>query len=205
MEITIIGTGNMARGIGTRAVAGGHTVELIGKNREQAEELAAELGGGAGATEKVRGDLIVLAMYYPDALEAVKQHASDIDGKILVDITNPVNDDFSGLVDLPAGSAAEGIAQAAPKGARVVKAFNTTFAGTLIAGAVDGQRLDVFIAGDDENAKQAVRQLAESAGLNAIDTGPLSRARYLEGAGFLHMSVQEKLGSGFGSALKVVT
>lgn len=124
MEITIIGTGNMARGIGTRAVAGGHTVELIGKNREQAEELAAELGGGAGATEKVRGDLIVLAMYYPDALEAVKQHASDIDGKILVDITNPVNDDFSGLVDLPAGSAAEGIAQAAPKGARVVKAFN---------------------------------------------------------------------------------
>jgi predicted dinucleotide-binding enzyme len=204
MEITIIGTGNMARGIGTRAVAGGHRVNVIGKERPKAEELAAELGEGARVADSVSGDVVVLAVFYPDALQAIGQHGEDIDGKVVVDITNPVNEDYSGLVDRPAGSAAEEIAKAAPEGARVVKAFNTTFAGTLVEGEVSGQPLDVFIASDDEGAKSTVRELVESGGLNAIDAGPLSSARYLEGAGFLHISVQGSLGTGGGSALKVL-
>jgi hypothetical protein len=204
VEITIIGTGNMARGIGTRALAGGHTVNLIGKDREAAEKVASELGDGAGAADAVSGDVVVLAVYYPDALEAVRQHAGDIEGKVLVDITNPVNDDFTGLVDRPAGSAAEEIAKAAPDGARVVKAFNTTFAKTLVVGKVGDQALDGFIAGDDEDGKAKVRELVASSGLNPIDAGPLASASYLEAAGFLHMSVQEDLGSGYASALKVV-
>ncbi|HKF81069.1 MAG TPA: NAD(P)-binding domain-containing protein [Thermoleophilaceae bacterium] len=138
MEVTIIGTGNMARGIGTRAVAGGNRVNLIG---EQAEELAAELGNGAQAADSVSGDVVVLAVYYPDALEAVRQHGDELEGKVLVDITNPLNEDFTGLVDRPAGSAAQEIAAAAPEGARVVKTFNTTFAGTLVEGEVKGQPL----------------------------------------------------------------
>jgi predicted dinucleotide-binding enzyme len=86
----------------------------------------------------------------------------------------------------------------------VVKAFNTTFAGTLIDGQVAGQPLDVFLAGDDEEAKASVSKLVEDGGLRPIDAGPLRRARELEAAGLLHMSVQGTLGTGFGSALKIV-
>ncbi len=78
----------------------------------------------------------------------------------------------------------------APTGARVVKAFNTTFSGTLVEGQVAGQRLDVLIAGDDEEAKETVAQLVRDGGLRAIDTGPLERARQLEGLGFLGMMLQ---------------
>ena len=86
----------------------------------------------------------------------------------------------------------------------MVKAFNTTFAKTLVEGKVGDQALDVFIAGDDEDGKAKVRELVGSGGLNPIDAGPLASASYLEAAGFLHMSVQEDLGSGYASALKVV-
>jgi predicted dinucleotide-binding enzyme len=85
-----------------------------------------------------------------------------------------------------------------------VKAFNTTFAGTLVAGEVGGQQLDVLIAGDDAAAKEAVSQLASDGGLRPIDVGPLSRSQQLEQLGFLHISLQQPLGLGFGSAIKFV-
>ena len=104
-----------------------------------------------------------LAVYYPDAQAAVDQYGDSLSGKVVVDITNPVNDSFDGLVTPPDGSAAQELASRAP-GARVVKAFNTTFAGTLNDGCVAGQPLDVFIAGDDEDAKATVAKLARTAG-----------------------------------------
>jgi predicted dinucleotide-binding enzyme len=107
-------------------------------------------------------------------------------------------------LSLDAGSAAQEIAGAAPQGAKVVKAFNTTFAGTLVEGAVSGQPLDVFIAGDDDDAKATVRRLVEDGGLRPVDAGPLARARELEALGYLHMALQEPLGTGFSSAVKVV-
>jgi 8-hydroxy-5-deazaflavin:NADPH oxidoreductase len=85
-----------------------------------------------------------------------------------------------------------------------VKAFNTTFAGTLVAGEVGGQQLDVLIAGDDQAAKETVSQLVSDGGLRPIDVGPLSRAQQLEQLGFLHISLQQPLGLGFGSAVKLV-
>ena len=85
----------------------------------------------------------------------------------------------------------------------MVKAFNTTFASALVAGQVDGQQLDVLIAGDDEAAKQTVSQLASDGGLRPIDVGPLSYAQQLEQLGFLHISLQQPLGLGFGSAIKL--
>jgi hypothetical protein len=87
----------------------------------------------------------------------------------------------------------------------VVKAFNTTFAGTLVSGQVGGQPLDVLIAGDDEAAKATVAQLVEAGGMRAVDAGPLRRSRQLEHAGFLHMLVQQPLGGGFGTALRFVS
>src|SRR3954470_13231283 len=204
MQITIVGTGNMARGIATRALAGGHDVSIVGTERSKAESLAGELGGSASAADAPGGDVVVLAVPYTAAADVLATHRDNLGGAVIVDITNPV--DFSTFqpLSLEAGSAAQEIAGAAPEGAKVVKAFNTTFAGTLVEGNVAGQPLDVFIAGDDEAAKATVKQLVEDGGMRAVDTGPLARARELEALGYLHMAIQEPLGTGFGSGVKVV-
>jgi 8-hydroxy-5-deazaflavin:NADPH oxidoreductase len=208
MQITIVGTGNMARGIATRALAGGHDVTLVGTDRAKAEELAGDLGGqGSGsvqAGDTVGGDAVVLAVPYPAAAAVIDAHRDSLAGAVIVDITNPV--DFSTFqpLSLDAGSAAQEIAGAAPEGAKVVKAFNTTFAGTLAEGRVAGQPLDVFIAGDDDGAKATVKQLVEDGGMRAVDAGPLARARELEALGYLHMALQDPLGTGFSSGVKVV-
>jgi 8-hydroxy-5-deazaflavin:NADPH oxidoreductase len=204
MQVTIIGTGNMARGIGSRVLAGGHDLTVVGKDTERAEAVAADIGGAGTVKTAVTGDpldgeVVVLAVYYPDARVAAEQYA----GKVVVDITNPVNESFDGLVVPPDGSATDELASLAG-GARFVKAFNTTFATPLRAGEVAGHKLDVLIAGDDEDAKGKVAALARDGGLNLVDVGPLKRARELEAAGRLHMGVQNELGTGFASALNIV-
>jgi NADPH-dependent F420 reductase len=208
MNVTIIGTGNMARGLGSRFVAGGHDVTVLGKETADAEAVVKDIGGDGSASagrsgEPIADDVVVLAVYYPDARAAVEQYGDDLSGKVVVDITNPVNETFDGLATPPDGSAAQELAASAP-GARVVKAFNTTFARTLSEGRVADQPLDVFVAADDEDAKSTVAGLAEDGGLRAIDVGPLKRARELESLGFLHMGVQGTLGTNFGSALKIL-
>ena len=208
MNVTIIGTGNMARGLGNRLIAGGHDVTVLGKQLDDAEAVVRDVGadgqGGAGRSgDTIDDDVVFLAVYYPDAQAAVQQYGDALSGKVVVDITNPVNETFDGVVTPPESSAAQELARSAP-GARVVKAFNTTFAGTLTEGRVADQPLDVFIAGDDEDAKATVAQLARDGGLNPIDAGALSQARQLEAMGLLHMSIQSSLGTGFGSALKIL-
>jgi 8-hydroxy-5-deazaflavin:NADPH oxidoreductase len=206
MDLTIIGTGNMARALATRALAGGHGVTVVGKDEQHAQEAAAAVEGSISTAvtgDPIDGDVVVLAVYYPDAREAVEQYSDQLAGRVVVDITNPVNETFDGLVVPPDGSAAQELAKLAPE-ARFVKAFNTTFARTLGAGEVSGHALDVLIAGDDEAAKDAVATLARDGGLNPIDTGPLQRARELEAAGLLHMTLQNELGTGFASALKII-
>jgi NADPH-dependent F420 reductase len=207
MDITIIGTGNMARGIAMRVLAGGHTVTLLGTEREKAERLAGELSGDvrAGtAGDPLAGDVVVLAVWYAALPDVVSQYRDQLAGKIVVDITNPLDVDAFEPLQVQAGSAAQEIAAAVPE-ARVVKAFNTTFAGTLTEGAVAGEPLDVFLASDDEDAKATVATLVTDAGLRAVDAGPLRRAHELEALGYLHMAIQQPLGTGFGSAVKVVS
>jgi 8-hydroxy-5-deazaflavin:NADPH oxidoreductase len=208
MQVTIIGTGNMARGIGSRVLAGGHDLTVVGKDFERAEAVAADMAGAGTVKTAVSGDpiegqVVVLAVYYPDALGAAEQYADQLAGKVVVDITNPVNESFDGLVVPPDGSATEELAALAG-GARWVKAFNTTFAIPLKAGTVAGHKLDVLLAGDDADAKGKVAALARDGGLNPIDVGPLKRARELEAAGLLHMGVQNELGTGFASALTIL-
>jgi NADPH-dependent F420 reductase len=214
VDVTVIGAGNMGRGLGHVLVRGGHSVTVVDRDPEEAGRLAEELRGAArgGATVDAeapgagrRDDVVVLAVWYPSSLEAARGLGEELEGRVVVDIANPVNQTFDGLATEPGTSAAEELARAVPARARVVKAFNTTFAGTLVQGQVAGQQLDVFIAGDDEGAKETVAQLARDGGLRAIDVGPLERARYLEGLGFLHMMVQQPLGTGFGSAVKVIS
>ena len=214
MNVTVIGAGNMGRGIGHVLVRGGHSVTVVDRDPEEAGRLAEELRGAAqgGATVEaeapgagLRDEVVILAVWYPSSLEAAGGLGGELEGKVVVDISNPVNQSFDGLATEPGVSAAEELAQATPAGARVVKAFNTTFAGKLVEGQVAGQPLDVFVAGDDEGAKEIVAQLARDGGLRAVDVGPLERARYLEGLGFLHMMVQQPLGTGFASAVKVIS
>jgi len=212
MQITIIGTGNMARGSATRALSCRHTVRIIDRDPDKAAHLAAGLQENAaaadvqaaGSTNIGGADIVVLALSYQATRQAAAQYAAALSGKTLVDISNPVDLSTSdSLVVAPGTSAAEQIAAAAPE-AHVVKAFNTTFAGTLIAGQAGGAPLDVFIASDDATAKRAVTDLATSGGLRPIDAGPLKRARELEGFQLLHMTLQQTLGTNWSSAIKIL-
>jgi 8-hydroxy-5-deazaflavin:NADPH oxidoreductase len=209
-DITIIGTGNMARGLATRAIAGGKSVQLLAHDdKAKADALATELGGQVTTGvvgDELSGDIVIPAVYFDPAKEVVAKYGSTLDGKVYVDITNPVDTStFEGL-SVPAGSSAAEELQKST-GAKVVKAFNTTFAETLTAGDVAGQQLDVLIAGDDDDAVQAVKEFASAGGLRPIVVGPQRRAQQLEQAGFLHilLSANEQLPEfQWNSALKVV-
>ena len=207
MKVTIIGAGNMGRGVGTVAVKGGQEVEILDRDPAEAQRLAEELGGSATALEPgapLGGEIVVLAVYYPGIKDAVRDYGDALAGKVVVDITNPVDTEtWDSLATPPGTSSAQEVQELVPEGTAVVKAFNTTFAATLGGGEVAGQRLDVLIAGDDEEAKRKVSQLASDAGLRPIDVGPLRRAEQLEQLGFLHISVQQPLELGFGSAVKL--
>lgn len=213
MNVTIIGAGNMGRGIGTRAAAGGHSVTFVDASPETAQKAAADVKQAAKNGAKISsaslgdvqlGDVVVLAVWYGTNIELAKQLGDRLAGKVVVDIANPLNSTYDGLATAPDSSSAEDVAKAVAPGAKVVKAFNTTYAGTLLAGQVDGKALDVFIAGDDADAKAKVAQIAKDGGLRPVDTGPLSRARQIEGMQLLHIVTQETLGTNWGSAIKIL-
>jgi len=213
MNVTIIGSGNMGRGIGTRAVAGGHSVTFVDANPEVAEKAATDVRASAKNGAKVStaslgdaqlGDVVVFAVWYGTNIELAKQLGNKLAGKVVVDIANPLNSTFDGLATAADSSSAEDLAKAIANGAKVVKAFNTTFAGTLLTGESGGQKLDVFIAGDDADAKAKVAQIVTDGGMRAVDTGPLSRARQIEGMQLLHIVTQGTLGTNWGSALKIL-
>ena len=181
MDITIIGTGNMDRAIATRALAGGHSVTLLGTEAGKAEALAGELSGNVrpGAVgDPLDGDVAVLAVWYQALDDVLGRYGDQLAGRVVVDITNPVDPRTFRPLTVEAGSAAQ-----EASGAKVVKAFNTTFAGTLVAGDVSGEPLDVFVASDDDDAKNTVRQLAEDGGMRVVDAGPLAHAHQLEALG----------------------
>lgn len=214
MNFTIIGAGNMGRGIGTRLLSGGNNVVIMDRNNADAEKLAGELRSAAkaGATvgaaamgNPIASEAVVLAVSYGSVPEILAQYGNQLAGKIIVDITNPINATFDDLATPTGSSAAEEIAKLAPAGAKVVKAFNTTFAGTLVAGKVAGQSLDVFIAGDDAQTKERLSEAFKASGLRPIDVGPLRRARQLEGIGLLHITLQATLGTNWASAVKILS
>ena len=213
MNITIIGPGNMGRAIATRALAGGHSVTLAGKTLESARKAAEEVRASAKQGTEVSaatvedvepGDVVVLALWYGTNIDVTKQLGEKLKGKTVVDIANPVNSTYDNLATAPGSSTAEEVAKAAGPNTKVVKAFNTTFASTLREAEVAGQPLDVFIAGDDEEAKNKVAQFVRDAGLRPVDAGPLSRARQIEGLGFLHIATQGDLGTNYESAIKIL-
>lgn len=214
MNVTIFGSGNMARAIATRLLAGGNSITLLDRAPDKAAALAQELTSAApkGAAVKsaalgspLSDSVVVNAIGYPAALDVIASYGQQLDGKILVDITNPMNQTFDDLSTPPGTSAAEELAKVAPKGSKVLKAFNTTFAGLLAQGHVADQPLDVFIAGDDAQAKATLARLVEAGGQRALDVGPLKRARQLEGMALISITLQAKLDKPWMSAVKIVS
>jgi 8-hydroxy-5-deazaflavin:NADPH oxidoreductase len=187
-SISIIGSGNMASAIGALAVKGGNAVEVISRDAAKAAALASEIGDGATAGTwgaVPAGEIVILAVLFDSAVPVVSQYGDALAGKIIVDITNTFTPDAKGLVTPDGSSGAQEIAKAATKSAHVVKAFNTLFRDVLAAGGP----LDVFMAGDDAQAKASVSAFIKSLGLRPQDTGDLSMAHWLEGAGLLEMGL----------------
>jgi 8-hydroxy-5-deazaflavin:NADPH oxidoreductase len=187
-SISIIGTGNMARAIGALAVAGGNTLEVVGRDQSKAADLAKALGGGATTGEfgaVPAGDIVIVALRYADVVPVVAQYGDALAEKVIVDISNPFNSAADGLAIPDDTSVAQEVAKEAPAGAHVVKAFNTVFGHVL----KKGRTLDVFIAGDDAQAKAHVAEFIDSLGLRPLDVGGLNMAHWLEGTGLVLMGL----------------
>lgn len=187
-SISIIGTGNMARAIGELAVAGGNTVEVIGRDQSKAADLAKALGRNATTGEfgaVPAGDIVIVALLYAHVVPVVAQYGDALAGKVIVDISNPFNAAADGLAIPDGTSVAQQVAKAAPASASVVKAFNTIF-GVVLG---QGRPLDVFLAGDDVRAKADVAAFIESLDLRPLDVGALHMAHWLEGTGLVVMGL----------------
>jgi 8-hydroxy-5-deazaflavin:NADPH oxidoreductase len=188
-NLSILGTGNMGQVIASVAAKGGHSVQQLGLD---------------DLDTPVAGDVVILAVPYPAVADVIAQRGEKLAGRIVVDITNPLDfETFDSLVVPADSSAAAEIAAALPD-SRVLKAFNTTFAGTLAAGTVGSLPTTVLIAGNDTDAKSTLAGIVTSGGLKAIDAGSLKRARELEAVGFLQLTLaaNEKVSwtGGFGVA-----
>lgn len=201
-KVAIIGLGNMGKGLAKR-LAG--KVELVLGSRafNAASSFAATLPAGVTVLDHndaiAAADVVILALPYDAALATASNPA--LAGKVVVDLTNPVKADFSGLAIGHTTSAAEEIQAAAPQ-AKVVKAFNSIFAGLFDLPATQTADVPVFVAGNDEAAVARVADLAGKAGFAVEQTGGLDAARLLEPLGMLNIRFGYGLGRGTAIAPK---
>lgn len=200
--ICIIGAGGMATAIAGRIAKAGHTVEVVSRDAGNARALAAKLAA-RGTTGKYgaapAGDIVILAVPYSGAMAAVADFGKALAGKVIIDITNPVAPDLSGLVTPHGSSGAEEIAKSIPAGAHVVKAFNTIFGHVLAKGG----RLDAFIAADDAEAKARVSAFLETLDLRPLDVGGLQMAQTLEAVGLMMIGLAKNGAGSWDIALNV--
>lgn len=191
MKIGIIGSGNVGKALARSGVRAGHEVTLSASHPEHAAAAAKETGANAATstTDAVKdADLVVVAVPYDKLGEVFRGLGTSVDGKVVIDATNHINVQNPGEV-LSGLSNAEEIQKRHPE-VRVVKAFNYSFASRMADPTVDGVRLDGFVAGDDQEAKDKALEFLESIGYRPIDAGPLVMARVLEGMGLLIVALQ---------------
>ncbi len=200
MKVSVIGSGNMGSAFVKQLTQAGHEVFVTARDMAKAESVASAHGAKAiDASKAADADVIILATGFADTAPAL-QSLGNIEGKTVVDITNPLTADYMGLTIGHTSSAAEEIAAAFPA-VKLVKAFNTVFAQVLANGAQlsGGQQVPVFVAGDDASAKQTVSTLAKSMGFSVVDAGALKNARYLEPLAGLNIYLG--YGAGLGTAI----
>lgn len=203
MNILILGAGNMGSALASQASHAGHAVRIAATSLAKAQSIASTIGGVAAvaaADSADSADVVIVATPFDQAIAALTR-AGSLDGKVVIDITNPLTADYMGLTLGYSTSAAEEIAKAFPQ-AQVVKAFNTLFAQVIAAGPrfSGGQTAPVFVASDSERAKGTAKALAESLGFNVIFAGPLKNARYLEPLAGLNIYLGYGAGQGTGIA-----
>ncbi|MFG1905628.1 NADPH-dependent F420 reductase [Kribbella sp. NPDC048928] len=188
-SISIIGLGNMAKVLGDRAVAGGNTVEFVGRDTDKASTLARTVGGGSTAVSMdaaPSGDIVILAVPWQNAVPVVQQYGTALDGKIIIDISNTFDlSDYGGRHVAAETSVAQEIAEVTGDSTEVFKAFNTIFGAVLSR----NEQLDALFAGNEGPAKDVVTSFIESLGLRAVYAGPLVMARVLEETGLLVMGL----------------
>ena len=201
MKLAVIGSGNVGKSIGAWASEVGYEVIFSSKNKQHARE-AARITGKNSRAESVhdaveRADMVLLAVPYGAVKEILSDLGSLLNGKVLIDVTNALSSDYSSLTLGFSTSAAEEIQKLVP-GAKVVKAFNTVFAQVYAAQNpnIKGNKITVFFAADDKEAKNKVADLIIKMGFDAVDAGPLKAARNLEPMALLNISLGYGLGHG---------
>ena len=200
--ISIIGAGGMATAVAGRIAKAGHTVEVLSRDPAKARALAEKLSAGATTgtyAAAPTGDIVILAVPYGSAAAVVADYGDALDDKVIIDITNPVAPDLSGLVTPLGSSGAQEIAKGLPATAHVVKAFNTVFGHVL----AKSERLDAFIAADDPEAKARVSTFIESLGLRPLDVGGLHMASTLEAIGLMMIGLAKNGAGTWDIALNV--
>jgi hypothetical protein len=205
MKVAVIGTGNVGGALARAVSTAGHDTIVSSANVEHARDLAEKVGGTAAESTAAAvrdADVVVLAVPY-GALDSVTDEIRDVaDGKVIVDATNPVKPDFSGLA-VTDRSGAE-LLQDRLSGASVIKAFNTVFASNQAEPVVDGVPLDGFVAGDDVAAKSRIIDLLTAIGYHPVDVGGLAAARALEHMAFLNISLNASNNWSWRSGWKLV-
>jgi NADPH-dependent F420 reductase len=208
MSVGIVGAGDMGRSIARELSKTGQGVVLADRDSDKAEAVVAEIGAGDGLSggsleDALASDVIVLALWYPGTTEFADEHRAELDGKVVVDISNPLDESWIRLATDPSMSSAELLAAKLP-GSRIVKAFNTTHAPALFDGQVDEVPLDVFVASDDDDAKSQVSELVRAAGLRPIDAGRLDNARLLERLTAFQIELSQRYDLDFRLTLKLL-
>jgi NADPH-dependent F420 reductase len=197
----------MGRSIAARLAKTGDGVILSDQNPGKAEAVVTEIGGGgvrAGdVSDALASDVVVLALWYPGSTDFARDHATELDGRIVVDISNPLDDSWIRLQTDPSTSSAELLAEQLP-GSRVVKAFNTTHAPALAEGQLDGLDLDVLLASDDDAAKSQVGDLVKAAEMRPIDAGRLDNARLLERLTAFQIELSQRYGLDYRLTFKLL-
>ncbi len=207
MNVSIIGNGKMAKGIATRLVSGGHKVTIHSQDTAKGNELAEQLKNVSDSADVTvvpvgseTDEIVIVATPYAE-IENVSKKYDGLAGKIVVDITNPVDFNTFQLIPEAGQSGAQEIAKILSE-STIIKAFNTTLAGPLEAGQVEGKELDVFIAGDNEEAKSKISELVKTSGMRPVDVGSLANSRHLEGFALIQMAIQDQIGTSWMSSLK---
>jgi NADPH-dependent F420 reductase len=206
VKIAVIGAGNVGQALATSFGKAGHDVVLTAASEQSAQEKASEVGAepaGSNRDAAEQADSVVLAVWY-NQHEAVANEIRDaVRGKPVIDVSNPINADMSGLATEGGPSAAERLAALLPD-ASVVKAFNTVFASVQANPDVQAVTADAFVASDDDAAKRTVMDLAASIGLRPVGSGPLRNAKELEGLGYLGIYLNASNGWSWNTVWKLV-
>ena len=205
MKVAIIGAGNVGKALGTSLGRAGHEVTITGSTPESGATAAREIGAQSADTNvaAVTGaDIVILAVPYTSSGEQVATEIADATaGRVVIDATNPIRADYSGLAT-NGTSGAEEFQKRLPA-ATVIKAFNTVFAANQADPTASAEPIDGYVAGDDAEAKQKVISLVESIGMQPLDVGPLRAARTLEAMAYLNIGLNAANGWGWTSAWRL--